>query len=77
MQVPGWKILSTHDDDDSKEKERHKENFGVMLAPLLKSVTKTFREYKSLKTQFRGGQWWYKPLIPALGRQRKVDLCEL
>ena len=22
------------------------------------------------------GQWWYTPLIPALGRQRHVDLCE-
>jgi hypothetical protein len=20
--------------------------------------------------------WWYTPLIPALGRQRQVDLCE-
>jgi hypothetical protein len=22
------------------------------------------------------GQWWCTPLIPALGRQRQVDLCE-
>jgi hypothetical protein len=22
------------------------------------------------------GQWWSKPLIPAPGRQRQVDLCE-
>jgi hypothetical protein len=21
--------------------------------------------------------WWYMPLIPALGKQRQVDLCEL
>ena len=20
--------------------------------------------------------WWHRPLIPALGRQRQVDLCE-
>ena len=23
-----------------------------------------------------GRQWWCTPLIPALGRQRKEDLCE-
>ena len=22
------------------------------------------------------GRWWRTPLIPALGRQRQVDLCE-
>ena len=22
------------------------------------------------------GRWWYRPLIPALRRQRPVDLCE-
>jgi hypothetical protein len=22
------------------------------------------------------GQWWHRPLIPALGRQRQEDLCE-
>ena len=22
------------------------------------------------------GHWWHMPLIPALGRQRQVDLCE-
>nr|XP_048293660.1 complex III assembly factor LYRM7 isoform X1 [Myodes glareolus] len=25
---------------------------------------------------FLAGQWWSMPLIPALGRQRQVDLCE-
>lgn len=25
------------------------------------------------KTQ---GQWWRKPLMPTLGRQKKVDFCE-
>ena len=23
-----------------------------------------------------GWQWWHTPLIPALGRQRQVDICE-
>jgi len=21
--------------------------------------------------------WWHRPLIPALGRQRQIELCEL
>lgn len=25
---------------------------------------------------WRGGSWWRKPLIPALGRQRQVTDCE-
>lgn len=24
-----------------------------------------------------GGQWWHKLLIPAFGRQRQDDLCEI
>jgi hypothetical protein len=24
-----------------------------------------------------GGQWWHTPVIPAFGRQRQGDLCEL
>ena len=24
----------------------------------------------------RVGWWWHTPLIPALGKQRQVDLCE-
>jgi len=23
------------------------------------------------------GQWWHIPLVPALGRHRQADLCEL
>ena len=30
----------------------------------------------ALKVEKRAGQWWHTPLIPALGRQRQVDLCE-
>jgi hypothetical protein len=32
---------------------------------------------KSFKRCFSAGQWWCTPLIPALGRQRQADLCEL
>ena len=28
------------------------------------------------KIEGRAGQWWFKPLIPKLKRQRQVDLCE-
>ena len=28
------------------------------------------------KNSTEAGQWWCMPLIPALGRQRQVDLCE-
>ena len=31
-------------------------------------------ELATLVTEPR--QWWHTPLIPALGRQRKMDLCE-
>jgi hypothetical protein len=31
---------------------------------------------KILKLGFSGQTWWCTPLIPALGRQRQVDLCE-
>jgi hypothetical protein len=29
-----------------------------------------------LKNQNKAGQWWLTPLVPALGRQRKIELCE-
>jgi hypothetical protein len=29
-----------------------------------------------LKIGSYSGQWWCKPLIPALRRQRQADLCE-
>ena len=28
------------------------------------------------KKNYSGRQWWHMPLIPALGKQRQVDLCE-
>ena len=31
-------------------------------------------EFKNVKV--RAGWWWRTPLIPALGRQGQVDLCE-
>jgi hypothetical protein len=30
-----------------------------------------------IKIKGSARQWWLTPLIPALGRQRKADLCEL
>jgi hypothetical protein len=29
-----------------------------------------------IRIQCLAAQWWHKPLIPALGRQRQSDLCE-
>jgi hypothetical protein len=30
----------------------------------------------NIKIKGEVGQWWYMPLILALGRQKQVDLCE-
>ena len=30
----------------------------------------------SCRILLQAGWWWHTPLIPALGRQRQVDLCE-
>ena len=32
---------------------------------------------RCLKNWVLAGQWWHTPLIPALGRQRQADLCDL
>ena len=32
--------------------------------------------YNIFKNHNLAGWWWYTPLIPALWRQRQVDLCE-
>ena len=29
-----------------------------------------------IKENSKARVWWYRPLIPALGRQRQMDLCE-
>ena len=34
----------------------------------------TLKFFKIIK---RAGWWWHTPLIPAVRRQRQVDLCEL
>ena len=31
----------------------------------------------AVKNVGKAGRWWRTPLIPALGRQRQADLCEL
>ena len=40
-----------------------------------KVVVRSSIEVNSSKKGFTG-LWWSMPLIPALGRQRQVDLCE-
>ena len=32
--------------------------------------------FSGFKDFVLAGQWWHMPLIPVLGRQRQVDLCE-
>jgi hypothetical protein len=38
------------------------------------SVIRFGKNTNILKTETSAGQWWCTPLIPALGKQRKVDL---
>jgi hypothetical protein len=41
-----------------------------------KGALDTTLERKIRKTSIQAGQWWCTPVIPALGEQREVDLCE-
>ena len=47
------------------------EILGMMISVILKNKFKSDKDVES-----DTGRWWRTPLIPALGRQRQVDLCE-
>jgi hypothetical protein len=36
-------------------------------------ITKMYTYLTQIKILFPARQWWYTPLIPALGRQRQAD----
>ena len=40
------------------------------------TVAENWEEQQPLKTHFQGQAWWCTLLIPALRRQRQVDLCK-
>jgi hypothetical protein len=41
-----------------------------------KSLNTSILEIQFLRNRYYVRQWWYMPLILALGRQRQVDLYE-
>jgi hypothetical protein len=70
----------------SKTKQTNKQN-EVTLIPTLRSrgslkpgLQSEFQDSQGYieilsqkKSKIKARQWWHKPLIPALGRQRQVD----
>ena len=46
--------------------------FITIITHLPHSLVKSLQVRKEAQI----GQWWHTPLIPALGRQRQLDLCE-
>jgi hypothetical protein len=57
--------------------EKKKKNHPVKLLDFMRdcSIIVTYKANKQRTIAW--GVWWRAPLIPALGRQRQVDLCEL
>jgi hypothetical protein len=48
----------------------------AIAEPFLRISPKLNHLLRNKAKQTKAGQWWYKPLIPGLRRQRQVDLCE-
>ena len=55
----------------AQTRPRESNNSSQLLKPSLQPSI-----YLCLKTVLISWAWWYRPLIPALGRQRRVDLGE-
>lgn len=49
----------------------------TMRNPMIKSQQEIHITDLRYKNRYPVRQWWHIPSIPALGRERKVDLCEL